>query len=341
MDCRPSSVLKSVDLDASSSSDRDEWRRRRQGMEESGHLQSVVGPRSRVAIFLKRHLFRLFHLGTPPIRLRRIHDTLSERAKNIDFVHHRIFDPKLPESFDGYRIIHLSDPHFDSLPGLEDRIFEKLAETPCDAFVLTGDFADRHGAPPRDVIEPLRRVLAAVRPTDGIFATLGNHDSWGHVEVLESIGMTVLVNESLVLRRGTDELVFTGTDDPSYFFTEAAPAALRRAPDGFKVALVHSAELADVAAESGFSLYLAGHTHGGQICLPNGRPLYIDLKRFVEYGQGIWFHDDMVGLTNVGAGASLLPYRFFSKGEVVLITLRRGPRGTDRVPIARPRSVKN
>ena len=263
----------------------------------------------------------MFHLGTPPIRLRRVHDILSERTKDIDFVHHRIIVPRLPESFDGYRIIHLSDPHFDSLPGLEERIFERLVGTACDAFVVTGDFADRHGAPPRDVIEPMRRVLAATRPTDGIFAILGNHDSWGHVEVLESIGMTVLVNESLVLRRGADRVVFTGTDDPSHFFTEAAPAALRAAPDGFKIALVHSAELADVAAQSGHSLYLAGHTHGGQICLPNGRPIFIGLKRFVEYGRGIWFHDEMVGLTNVGAGASMLPYRFFSKGEVVLLTL--------------------
>ena len=331
MDDRPSPVLMSAALDASVCSDREEWRRQRQDMEENGRLQSVVGPRSKRAITLKRRLLRLFHLGTPPIRLKWVHDTLMERTKDIEFVHHRITLPTLPESFDGYRIIHLSDPHFDALPGLEERIFERLAGKACDAFVITGDFADRHGAPPRDVIKPMDRVREAIQPTDGTFAILGNHDSWGHVEVLESIGMTVLVNESLVLRRGADKLVFTGTDDPSYFFTEAAPAALMAAPDGFKIALVHSADMADVAAESGHALYLAGHTHGGQICLPNGRPLYIDLKRFVEYGQGIWFHDDMVGLTNVGAGASMLPYRFFSKGEVVLLTLNRGPRAARRL----------
>ena len=290
MDDRPSPVSISASLDASLNFDREpglslhreEWRRRRRHMEENGHLQSVVGPRSRWAINLKRRLLQLFHLGTPPFRLRRIHDTLLERTKDIEFVRHRITVPTLPESFDGYRIIHLSDPHLDALPGLEERIFEQLAGKACDAFVVTGDFADRYGAPPPDVIEPMRRVLEAVQPIDGTFAILGNHDSWGHVEVLESIGMTVLVNESLILRRGADRVVFTGTDDPSYFFTEAAPAALRAAPDGFKIALVHSADLADVAAESGHSLYLAGHTHGGQICLPNGRPIFIDLKRFVE-----------------------------------------------------------
>ena len=135
MDDRPSPVSISAPLDASLNSDREpglsshreEWRRRRRDMEENGHLQSVVGPRSRWAINLKRRLLQLFHLGTPPFRLRRIHDTLFERTKDIEFVHHRITVPTLPESFDGYRIIHLSDPHFDSLPGLEERIFEQLA----------------------------------------------------------------------------------------------------------------------------------------------------------------------------------------------------------------------
>ena len=104
-------------------------------------------------------------------------------------------------------------------------------------------------------------------------------------------------------------------------------------PDNItKIVLAHQPNSIHSVHEIGADLQLSGHTHGGQICLPNGRPLYIDLKRFVEYGQGIWFHDDMVGLTNVGAGASLLPYRFFSTREVVLLTLRRGPRGTDRVP---------
>ena len=122
MDDRPSPVSTSA-LDAGLSSDREEWRRRRRDMEENGRLRSVVGPRSKRAIALRRRLLRLFHLGTPPIRLRRLHDTWSERTKDIDFVHHRITVPGLPESFDGYRIIHLSDPHFDALPGLEERIF--------------------------------------------------------------------------------------------------------------------------------------------------------------------------------------------------------------------------
>ena len=85
-----------------------------------------------------------------------------------------------------------------------------------------------------------------------------------------ALGIDMLINETRTLKRGAAEIHVTGTDDVHYYYTEAARVALEIAPDGFKVALIHSAELADVAGDAGFSLYLAGHTHGGQISLPGG-----------------------------------------------------------------------
>ena len=107
-------------------------------------------------------------------------------------------------------------------------------------------------------------------------------------------------------------------------YTDAARAALETAPDGFKIALIHAAELADIAANAGFSLYLAGHTHGGQVCLPGGRPIITHLGRHRRYASGLWRHGSMTGYTTTGIGVSGLPVRFNSRGEVVLITLRRG-----------------
>ena len=67
----------------------------------------------------------------------------------------------------------------------------------------------------------------------------------------------------------------------------AARAALEAAPKGFKIALIHSAELADVAADAGFSLYLAGHTHGGQVCLPGGIPIITYMSFHWHYASGL------------------------------------------------------
>ena len=79
-----------------------------------------------------------------------------------------------------------------------------------------------------------------------------------------------------------------------------------------------------MAAEAGFRLYLAGHTHGGQICWPGGHPLITHLHRLRHYSRGLWRHGEMLGYTNTGAGVSGLPVRFHSRGEVALVTLRRG-----------------
>ncbi len=115
----------------------------------------------------------------------------------------------------------------------------------------------------------------------------------------------------------------TGTDDVHYYYTDAARAALEAAPKGFKIALIHSAELADAAAEAGFSLYLSGHTHGGQVCLPGGLPIITHMSRHRRYASGLWRHGSMTGYTTTGIGVSGLPVRFNTRGEAVLITLRR------------------
>ncbi len=86
---------------------------------------------------------------------------------------------------------------------------------------------------------------------------------------------------------------------------------------------MHSAEVADDADEAGYALYLCGHTHGGQISLPGGRPLVTHLKRCRHAASGLWRQGRMTGYTSRGVGVSDLPLRFNTRGEVVVITLRR------------------
>jgi predicted MPP superfamily phosphohydrolase len=142
-------------------------------------------------------------------------------------------------------------------------------------------------------------------------------------EALEDLGISVLVNETLSIRRAGAWLHVTGTDDVHHFYTDGALTALSQVPEGFKMALVHSAELADVAADQGFHLYLAGHTHGGQICLPGGRPILTNLICHRRYASGLWRHGPMLGYTTTGVGVAVLPVRFNCRGQVVLLALRR------------------
>lgn len=305
--------------------ERADWRAARARMEQSGLCRSIQGhvrPPHRTPLY---RFVGLFDLGRFPGPFRRLHNHMVDRARNIHLVDHQIAFSGLSSAFDGYRILHLSDLHLDRLPGLEDSISMLLAGEAIDALVITGDFVDSFSLASGALRQPLAKALSTVKARDGIFAVLGNHDSWRHVNGLEALGIRVLINESVRVRRGDAILNLTGIDDPSHFYTPDAVRAIESSGDGFKILLAHSPELANIAARSGYALYLAGHTHGGQICLPSGRPIYHPLRRFRKFHGGLWSHDGMAGHTSVGAGTSCLPYRAFKRGEISSLTLRCTP----------------
>jgi predicted MPP superfamily phosphohydrolase len=232
--------------------------------------------------------------------------------------------PSLPASFDGYRILHISDPHLDALPELGAVAAELLAGVEVDLIALTGDIMAAHDAKPAAAVGPLEPLLRTVAVRDRRLAVLGNHDAGSVADALGEIGFEVLINRSLSLERNDEHIAVTGLDDVHCFYTEAAHAALfEDVAADFRIALVHSPEMADHAATAGVSLYLCGHTHGGQICLPNGRWLLTRLTRCRQAARGLWREGPMTGYTSRGLGVSAPPFRFNCPGEMTLITLRR------------------
>jgi predicted MPP superfamily phosphohydrolase len=139
---------------------------------------------------------------------------------------------------------------------------------------------------------------------------------------MEAMGIRVLVNERVFVEAGGARIQIVGTDDPHYYYTDAARAVLARAADAPTIALVHTPELYDTAAVLGVDLYLCGHTHGGQVCLPGGIPVVTHLERGRAYLRGVWRVRDMTGITNQGAGTSGIPVRFNTRGELLALTLR-------------------
>lgn len=233
---------------------------------------------------------------------------------------------KLPRAFDGYRILHLSDIHFDRLPGIERVVAEMTQRLDTDLAVLTGDYQDRRSRSAAHletaVLRPMRILCEAIHARDGILATLGNHDSVHMVEPFESQGMRVLCNETVQIHRGNQSVHVTGLDDVHRYYTFMARDALRADHHGFKIALVHSADLYEEAANNGYALQLSGHTHGGQICLPGGIPLFTNLNASRRFASGMWQHEQLRGITNRGVGTAGAPLRVFCPGEVLVITLR-------------------
>ena len=134
-------------------------------------------------------------------------------------------------------------------------------------------------------------------------------------------GMELLINESVEILKDGQKILITGTDDPFNFYTEPAVLCFETRGYDFKIAMVHTSELAGVASENKYDLYLCGHTHGGQICFTEGMPLISHQFEGKHYNNGLWHMGAMTGYTSRGVGVSGMPVRFNCPAEVTQITL--------------------
>lgn len=265
----------------------------------------------------------LLELFGSALRLTPLHGRGLSNALDLRLTALEIRLAGLPAAFDGYRILHVSDTHLDILPAVADVAARLLDGVEVDLLALTGDVHGLVRHPISLSVELLARVLKGVRVRDRRLAVLGNHDPVEMPEELQRLGFEVLINRSTTLTRNGEAVHVTGLDDVHNFYTPAAREALEAKAGGFRVALVHSAEMADHAAAAGYALYLCGHTHGGQIGLPGGRIVFTQLVRCRHAASGLWREGGMLGYTTTGLGVSPPTVRFNTRGEAALITLRR------------------
>jgi len=229
--------------------------------------------------------------------------------------------PGLPHSFDGFRILQLSDLHTDLCPNLVDAIRERHEGLEYDAAVLTGDYQDQIAESHNESMELLTRVVEVLKGPK--YAILGNHDFIEKVPFLEYLGLSVLLNEAQAVEIGGERLWFAGVDDPHYFQTDDLVRTLSHIPDGEpSVLLSHSPEPYREAERLGFRLLLCGHTHGGQICLPGGAPILKNARVPRRLLSGLWSYGALRGYTSRGTGGCGIAARFFCQPEITVHTLK-------------------
>lgn len=243
-------------------------------------------------------------------------------ACNIQIVHNDVILPRLPPVFQGFTLLQLSDLHLDMDRDYPTALIERLRQVDYDICVMTGDFRARTYGDYEPALEALARVRAHIhRPA---FAILGNHDSIRMTPAMEEMGVTLLLNEAVAIRRGGASLYLAGIDDPHYFELDNIEKAAHEIPhEAVSVLLSHSPEIYRRAAHAGFDLMLSGHTHGGQLCLPGGLALMMNADCPRRFCRGPWRHHTMQGYTSVGSGASIVNVRYNCLPEITLHRLRR------------------
>lgn len=227
----------------------------------------------------------------------------------------------LPASAKNFSIVVASDIHIGDLttqPYL-DRLITQIESLQPDLVVLIGDLTDESNGGDGTAF----RKLASIRAKYGVIAATGNHEWYSGgdkvVAALSHAGIPVLQQKHQVI---AGAFVVAGVDDPAFLGgRRGAAAAIDRAvagrPEGLPVVLLsHQPVAVEHAAQSGVSLMLCGHTHGGQI-----PPFQLITGLAFPFFKGSYQVGEMRVYVNNGAGSWGPPIRLFADPEIVRIRL--------------------
>ena len=245
-----------------------------------------------------------------------------------------ISSSKLPQSFDGYRIAHVSDLHNTEMGKNNEKLLAMLRDADPDMIAITGDLIDSRNT---DIEVALKFVREAVKIAPCYYVT-GNHEArvneYGELKAgMETAGVTVLEDVRTEISMEGATITLIGVNDPSYqtdyLFGDSETVMNTKleelhTEDGeFTVLLSHRPELFDTYTDHGIDLVLSGHAHGGQFRLPFiGGLVAPNQGLFPEYDAGIYTEGNTNMLVSRGIGNSILPFRINNRPEVILIELQ-------------------
>jgi uncharacterized protein len=242
---------------------------------------------------------------------------------------------QLPASFDGYKIIQLSDLHDAMFGEKHADIVNEVVKIAPDAIYITGDFIDRN----RYDLEQSLLLVEAIKDVAPIYYVTGNHEiSINDVDRIKSslqeLGVQVLSDDRKILTSAEGEVMaIGGIEDPLSSAGDeqvTVERAVEKAFDGvpkdtFKILLSHRPEYFEVYVRNGINVTFSGHAHGGQVRIPG-------IGGLVSPGQGIFpkltsgIHEEDGSqqlVVSRGIGNSLFPIRVFNKPEIVVVTLKK------------------
>lgn len=311
-----------VDWDALAERIGPEVLRRRVARQNLHYTSAVV----RAKRFLSRQLVKI--AAEWAFRLSGLYGLGHRNFRDLHIVQHRFEVPGWPADLEGLRVLQLSDLHLDLDPGLVPVVVDLLSDESLqyDLAVVTGDFRDSTYGDFTESLRLTREVVEALRPP--VFGVLGNHDYIDMAPVLEDMGMTMLLNESVrvQLNGRASGVWLTGIDDPHLYRTGMVARAASAIPEderGAAIFLSHAPEAFAEAGAAGFKVFLCGHTHGGQICLPGGHPLLTHCRAPRFCARGGWRYGEMHGYTTTGTGGCGAALRLNCPPEIVLHTFFR------------------
>jgi len=233
--------------------------------------------------------------------------------------------PNLPPALEGIRILHLADVHFNrKWTAAHDELVAKIEQEKADLILLTGDMLENKTYVLPD-LPHVRRLAGHLTAPLGCFSILGNHDGDLFGPHLRDTPITLIDNDWRRLQVGDAAIELIGL--PGVHRDDLSPTVLAgfpaKSPGALRIVLAHFPDHVRKIASLNADVMLAGHTHGGQVCLPGGVPIVRHDSLPRRYCKCIHRVNDLWLVVSRGFGfAGGVNVRLFCPAEVVVLTLR-------------------
>ena len=250
---------------------------------------------------------------------------LVQQTNTLRTTHFTWQSSRVPQEFTGFRIVQISDLHSRRFGRGQARLVRAIEDAQPDLIVITGDLIDEHARS----LDPIRELLAGIHELAPVYFIDGNHD----VRSLLYEDMLALFAHYGVTALQGFYFAWHGVDisqRPHSTQLERHGATMTMGTNfESDIVLVHDPEMFPwYAAQSHSGLLLAGHTHGGQVALPNGRAIVgpfsggLRPSWFPPFSSGVYVDGEATMFLSRGLGTSHLPIRAFATPEVAIIELK-------------------
>lgn len=252
---------------------------------------------------------------------------IKDSREDLEISRYEVASQKLPESFDGFKIVQLSDLHGAEFGEDGMELVDKVGSLEPDMIALTGDFVTDEGD-----LAAVKKLAGRLTELCPVYFVSGNHEFGSGLaikvrNILERAGVKYLSNEYLTISRGEDEILLGGVEDPLAYADMLSPDELAQkmndaAPDAFKILLGHRNYWMTEYPELPVDLIFCGHAHGGLIRIPGvGGLIGTDRRLFPDFDAGQFNNGRYTLIVSRGLGNSVPIPRVFNRPEIVCVEL--------------------
>lgn len=253
---------------------------------------------------------------------------LHDSSANLQVSGYEVASEKLPESFDGFKIVQLSDLHGAQFGADGTELAEKVRGLSPDMIALTGDFVTDEGD-----LDAVRQLVSELVDICPVYFVSGNHEFGSGLarevrQIMTDAGVKYLSNELVTVTHADGEIILGGVEDPLAYADMIDPPELAQrmneeAPDAFKVLLGHRNYWMTEYPDLPVDLILSGHAHGGLVRIPGiGGVISTDRSLFPDYDAGMYDNGVYTLIVSRGLGNSVSVPRLLNRPEIVVVTLR-------------------